>query len=179
MTALDERNAMERIQQALQDARAYLEGHPDEARYTDSAAVATLFEGLRVGVTGPGGEAALTDMPQSVGGGGTASSPGWLFRAAMASCTATLIAMRAAQVGVPISELTVTVESESDDRGILGIQDGVPAGPLEIRVFVRLRAEGVDPGDLQNIARWGLDHCPVVDAAERAVPVELLFDSAD
>ena len=31
------------------------------------------------------------DMPSSVGGGGAGPSPGWLFRAAQASCLATLI----------------------------------------------------------------------------------------
>jgi uncharacterized OsmC-like protein len=168
---------VERIRQALQDARTYLDANPAEARYTDSSAVATLFDGLRIGVTGPGGEGVVTDMPQSVGGGGTAPSPGWLFRAAAASCTATLVAMRAAQVGVAISELSVTVDSESDDRGILGIQEGVPAGPLSVRVVVRLRADGVDQAELEKIARWGMDHCPVVDAAQRPVPVELVFDS--
>jgi hypothetical protein len=83
----------------------YLGAHPNEARYTDSIATATLESGLRVRVAGASGEQIATDMPPSVGGTGSAPSPGWLFRAALASCDATLIAMRAAAQGVQLSRL--------------------------------------------------------------------------
>ena len=83
----------------------------------------------------------------------------------------TLIAMRAAMLGITLDALEVTVDSESDDRGLLGIDDDVPAGPLRGRVSVRLASAGVDPRTLDDIARWGVRHCPVCDALERAVPV--------
>jgi uncharacterized OsmC-like protein len=165
---------VERIRQSLLDARAYVESHADEARYTDSEAVATLYDGLRVTVVGPNGEELVTDMPPSVGGEGSAPSPGWMFRAALASCVASLIAMRAAQVGLRLAELQVAVDSQSDDRGILAIDEGVPAGPLSVRVTVRMRADGIDGGQLETIARWGLDHCPVADGIQRPVPLELV-----
>jgi uncharacterized OsmC-like protein len=110
-------------------------------------------------------------MVPSVGGTATAPSPGWLLRASEASCVATLIAMRAAMLGIALDTLDVTVDSESDDRGLLGIDDAVPAGPLTSRVAVRLRAAGADPTELEEMARWGVRHCPVCDALERAVPV--------
>ena len=56
-----------------------------------------------------------------VGGGGPAPSPGWLLRAANASCIATLIAMRAAELGARLDGLEVVVDSESDDAGLLDI----------------------------------------------------------
>jgi uncharacterized OsmC-like protein len=59
----------------------------------------------------------------------------------------------------------------SDDRGLLGIGDDVPAGPLSGRVAVRLTAADTDPATLEEMARWGVRHCPVCDALERAVPV--------
>jgi uncharacterized OsmC-like protein len=110
-------------------------------------------------------------MVPSVGGTATAPSPGWLLRAAEASCVVTLIAMRAAILGVTLDTLEVTVDSESDDRGLLGIDDDVPAGPLSGRVGVRLTAADVDSDTLEEIARWGVKHCPVCDALERPVPV--------
>jgi uncharacterized OsmC-like protein len=122
-------------------------------------------------VTGPGGASVTTDMVPSVGGTATAPSPGWLLRAAEASCVVTLIEMRAAMLGITLDTLEVTVDSESDDRGILGIDEAVPAGPLSGRVSVRLVAAGVEPAELEAIAHWGVDHCPVCDAVERAVPV--------
>src|SRR5207302_2284124 len=77
------------IREALGAARAYVSQHPEEARYTDSTATAILNEGLAVTISGPDGATIQTDMPQSVGGNGAAPSPGWLLRAAQASCVAT------------------------------------------------------------------------------------------
>jgi uncharacterized OsmC-like protein len=161
----------EAIQSAIREASEYLAAHPDEARSTDSAATATLVDGLVVNVTGPGDASLTTDMVRSVGGMASAPSPGWLLRAAEASCVATLVAMRAAMLGITLDTLEVTVDSESDDRGLLGIDDSVPAGPLNSRVAVRLTAAGVDPATLEEMARWGVKHCPVCDALEREVPV--------
>jgi uncharacterized OsmC-like protein len=159
------------IREAIETATDYLRQHPDDARSTDSAASASLVDGLVVRVTGPGGASITTDMVPSVGGTATAPSPGWLLRAAEASCVVTLIAMRAAMLGITLDTLEVTVDSESDDRGILGIDEAVPAGPLSGRVAVRLLAGGVEPATLEEIARWGVRHCPVCDAVERPVPV--------
>jgi uncharacterized OsmC-like protein len=167
----------EQIRSSIEAATKYLTEHPDEARYTDSAATATLVGGLRVRVDGPGGESITADMPKSVGGGGEAPSPGWLFRAALASCEATLIAMRAAAQGVELTLLEVTTDSESNDRGILGIDDAVSAGPLSIDVRVRIEATDIGADRLREIAEWGLRHCPVDDAARRAVPVRVEIET--
>jgi uncharacterized OsmC-like protein len=168
----------QQIRSAIEKAIDFVTEHPDEARYTDSAAVAILQDGLRCVVAGPGGESIVTDMPSSVGGGGSAPSPGWLFRASLASCAAALIAMRAAQLGVELSGLEVTVDSESDDRGILGIDDAVRAGPLSIRVGVRMTSSTTDQTGLGQLAEWGIAHCPVSEAAGRAVPLALELETA-
>ena len=78
--------------------------------------------GLRCRVKGPSGEL-TTDMATALGGGGSAPSPGWLLRAALASCDATIVAMEAARAGIELTDLTVTVVSESDNRGVFGVGD--------------------------------------------------------
>src|SRR5207248_9526184 len=150
--------AMSQIRDAIENASAFLTEHPDAARYTDSAATARLRAGLQVQVEGPNGESATTDMPSSVGGDGSAPSAGWLFRASLAACVATLVAMRAAQVGVDLDDVAVTVDSESDDRGILGLDASVPAGPLSVRVSVR--AGGPAAAAMDELVAWAVDHCP-------------------
>ncbi len=75
---LEESIPTNHIKQSIETAIAYLTSHPDEARYTDSAAVATLEAGLRFRVTDADGRAILTDMPKGVGGEGKEPSPGWL-----------------------------------------------------------------------------------------------------
>jgi uncharacterized OsmC-like protein len=162
---------MERIRTAIERATEYVAAHPEEAVYTDGKATAVLESGLRVRVTGPAGESVVTDMVEGVGGAGSAPGPGWMLRAAVASCVATLTTMRAAQLGYRLADLMVEVDSVSDDRGILGIDGSVPAGPLSMRVGVRLTADGVDRADIQSLVSWAVDHCPVADAVRRAVPV--------
>lgn len=160
------------IAEAITSAKAYLGAHPDEARYRDSVASAVVEDGLRIRVTGPDGSSLVTDMVTGVGGTASAPSPGWLFRAAYASCAATLIVMRAAEQGVVLTGLAVDVDGESDDRGILGTADDVPAGPIGMRVTVRAESDR-DEETVREIALWGLKHCPVDDAVRRPVPVEL------
>jgi uncharacterized OsmC-like protein len=163
------------IGDAVARASAYLAEHPDEARYRDSVATATLGRNLRVDVTGPGGEKVSTDMPRGIGGEATVPSPGWLFRAATASCVASLIGIRAATLGLDLDpgDVEVTVDSESDDRGILGLDDDIAAGALSMKVVVRIGDGSVGYQEREAIARWALDHCPVADSAARPVPIEL------
>ena len=71
--------------------------------------------GFRVRVDGKHG-VVHTDMTKTVGGDEAAPSPGWRFRAALAACDATLVAMEAARAGVKLTRLEVSVESNSDFR---------------------------------------------------------------
>ena len=159
------------IRAALEAAGAYLAEHPDQARYTDSPATASVEHDLRVRVVGPNGETLTTDMPAAVGGGGAAPSPGWFLRAAVAACVTSLAVMRAAQLGIEGFSCEVEVDSESDDRGILGLDASVPGGPLSMRVGVRMTGASADR--LAEVAHWAVDHCPVSDAVRRAVPLRI------
>lgn len=161
------------IRAALDGAGAYLTEHPEEARYTDSMATARLESGLRVAVEGPNGERLLTDMPSAVGGSGSAPSPGWFLRAAVAACVLSLATMRAAQVGMTGFHCEVEVDSESDDRGILGLDASVPGGPLSMRIRLRMAADGANLAQLEEVALWAADHCPVSDAVRRGVPLHI------
>jgi len=96
-----------------------------------------------------------------MGGEATGPNPGWLLRGALASCTATVIAMRAASLGVNLSSLEVTVESASDNRGILGLDDNVSAGLGSVRTQVRIGAPEATPEQLRQIVTWADAHSPV------------------
>ena len=163
----------EEMRDKIQGAIDYVNANPAEARYRDDPAIARLADPttLKVDVTGLAGEHITTDMPTSVGGSNSTTSPGWFLRAAEASCVATLIAMRAAHQGVELTDIEVTVDSESDDRGILGADLYTPAGPLSTRVAVRVHPVGATEHQLRQIVQWAVDHCPVTDAVRRAIPV--------
>jgi uncharacterized OsmC-like protein len=158
---------MESIRAAIEKTSDYLREHADEGKGADAAATAVREEGLRFRVEGPKG-AVMCDMAESVGGGATGPSPGWLLRAALAACDATAVAMEAARNDIELSELTVTVESESDFRGVLGI-DGSPPGPSVVRVRVELAAPDATEDQLREIVRLAESRSPVSDAVTREV----------
>lgn len=166
------------VKGSIENAVRYLSEHPEEARYTDSYARATLGDALRSEVVGPKGERIVTDMPAAVGGRAEDPSPGWLFRAAIASCVAATVGMEAAREGVTLTSLEVEVDSESDDRGMLGIDERVPPGPLSSRIRVRGRAEGIEQARLRDILERGAARCPVCDATKRAVEVSVEVDAS-
>ena len=166
------------ISEAIASASTHLTEHPDEARYRDSVARARIDEGLAVLVGDPQGLEIRTDMPRGVGGGDSAPSPGWLYRAAIASCVASLVGIRAAVLEIPLDAVEVEVDSESDDRGLLGLDDTIPAGPLSVKILVTVRARGRTTAELDELAHWAVDHCPSAEGLSRAIPVEVEVRSA-
>lgn len=159
------------IRQSLDQLVRHVAEHPEDALSQDKPAVAFLESGLRCRAEHPDGGAVSTDMPIQLGGAGSAPSPGWLLRAALANCDATVIAMQAARLGIELTRLKVTVGSESDDRGILGALESAPAGPLSVRVVVDIAAQGASDSQLRELVHWAEVHSPVNDAVRRAVPV--------
>ena len=164
---------MTEIRESILSVRTALASKADAGPAPDRPAVAVMEDGLRCRAEGGDGWAIVTDMPTPVGGGGSAPTPGWLIRAALASCAATTIAMRAAELGIALTRLEVTAESETDMRGLLAVGDGVQPGPATARLRVELEAEGTDPQRLEELVEWADSHSPVGDCVRRAVPVEL------
>lgn len=150
--------------------------NPDDARGPGTPVTAVMEDGLRCRVETPDGTAIVTDMPTGIGGGGSAPSPGRLFRAALASCDATLMTLRAAQVGIKLTTLEVIVEGDPDDistLGFLGIDDSIPAGELSLRLLFRVGAENSTPERLRELLKWVEAHSPVGDSVSRAVPTKI------
>lgn len=166
------------VREALAKRREMLAERPERGRSTNPPATAVLEGGLKCEVAGPRGEKLSTDMPPALGGGGSAPSPGWLLRASLASCTATVIAIRAAQLGVTLTSLEVSVSSESDDRGLLGTDDSVSAGLSGLRTHVKVGAKDATADRLREIVQWADAHSPVGStirqAPASAVEVEIL-----
>lgn len=161
--------SIQHIQDSLERIRSFLNAHPDRARSADSPATAIILDGLHCRVDGPGEAFVETDMPDAVGGSGSAPTPGWMMRAALASCDATLIAMCAAERGIVLKTLEVMVESESDDRGLMGMGDSIPPGPLQIETCIRIIADETTDEDLYQLVEEALARSPVANALQRTV----------
>jgi uncharacterized OsmC-like protein len=148
------------IAQAVERLGEAIRTEPAKARAKNVPATARLVDALRCEVTGPQGQGFATDMAPALGGAASAPNPGWFLRGALASCAATVIAMRAAKLGVALELLEVAVDSDSDLRGILGLDDSLPAGHVVVRTKVRIRGDA-PPQVLREIVAWADAHSPV------------------
>lgn len=168
------------IAQALQRIESVLRRRPDSGLHDDAPATARWEGGTRVLASHPSGKQVVTDMPAEMGGSGDQVSPGWLFRAGLASCTATRIAMAAAAQGIELQTLELRASSRSDTRGLLGLAnaDGQPvsAAPQDVQLHVRIAARGVSSQCLRALVQESYRCSPVPRAVQDAVPVALLIE---
>jgi uncharacterized OsmC-like protein len=77
--------------------------------------------------------------------------------------------MEAARDNIELSDLKVSVESDSDFRGVLGVDDSVHPGPLAVRVRIELAAPDASEEQLREIVKRAEAHSPVRDALAREV----------
>ena len=172
--------SMNDVATALQRVRTVLGRKPELGVHDDAPATARWERGTRIVASHANGTRMETDMPTELGGSGDRVSPGWLFRAGVASCAATTIAMQAALEGIELTDLEVTVASRSDTRGLLGMCDSdgrmVGAGPSDLRLRVRIAAEGVAPERLRALVAEIRECSPIPSAVVTALPLDLAID---
>ncbi|MDB5928759.1 MAG: osmotically inducible protein OsmC [Polaromonas sp.] len=172
--------AAQDIAGALQRVESVLRRHPEAGIHDDAPATARWHGGTRIIASHANGMQVQTDMPGELGGSGDQVTPGWLFRAGLASCTATRIAMAAAAEGIELDMLELQASSRSDTRGLLGMADAdgeaVPARPLAVRLLVRIGARGVPAERLRALVRDSHRCSPVSGAVQEAVPMSLRIE---
>jgi organic hydroperoxide reductase OsmC/OhrA len=171
---------IEDIAAAVQRVESVLRRRPATGIHDDAPATAQWQTGLRVTARHANGTQMVTDMPSELGGGGEHVTPGWLFRAGLASCLATRIAMGAATAGIELTLLEVLASSRSDARGLLGMADvsGEPvgAGPRAVQLLVRIAAPGVSAEKLRTLVEDSNRCSPISAATRNAVAVSLQID---
>jgi len=168
------------IAAALQRVGTVLQRRPEMGLQDDTPATARWENGTRVVANHANGTQMTTDMPGELGGTGDQVTPGWLFRAGLASCAATSIAMSAAAKGIELTTLEVRANSRSDTRGLLGMADAqgeqVHAGPRDVQLHIRISAHGIAPARLRALVEDGVRCSPIPHAVVNAVPVALHID---
>jgi uncharacterized OsmC-like protein len=168
------------ISQALQRVRSAFQRRPERAVHDDTAATARWQSGSRMAIADANGVKVLTDMPPEMGGTGDQVTPGWLMRAGLASCAATSIVLMLATEGVELESLEVHVDSVSDTRGLLCMDDAagqpVNAGPLHMQMRVRIAAPGVAPDRLRMLVERALQGSPVPSALRQVTPLGMQLD---
>lgn len=168
------------IAAAVQRVESVLRRRPEVAIHDDAPAHSRWQGGLHVVTRHANGTQIVTDMPTELGGGGEAVTPGWLLRAALASCAVTRIVMAAASQGITLASIEAQALSRSDARGLLNLPDehGAPvsAGPSDVQLRVRLSAPGVPSERLRALVQSCSGCSPVGSALQEAIPVTLQIE---
>ena len=91
--------------------------------------------------------------------------------AALGSCQAITYRVWAAQLGINLDKVEISIDGDIDLRGFFGIDDGVRAGFNSVRINVSLG--GPEPSARYEELAAAVDaHCPVLDLFRNPVPVE-------
>ena len=100
------------------------------------------------------------------------------MRAGLASCTATVIALRAERLGIHLTKLEVTAQSSSDARGMLGLDPSVPAGLVQLDMQVDIQAEDADEQALAELVAWADEHSPIANTVRGSQDLRISVNGA-
>ena len=160
-----------RIGEAVASLEQYYRNLDDPGSRADLTATATIESGLLCRIESPDGKAIYTDMPEAVGGTNSANSPGWHLRAALASCDATLLAMRAARQGIELDRIQVRVQTWSDGRGMF-LDEGIVPGSTKMQLVFTISAARASDDDIRELVHWVEAHSPVGSDISRAIELD-------
>jgi uncharacterized OsmC-like protein len=112
------------------------------------------------------------DHPPVLTGADQAPTPVEFLLHALAACLTSGLANIAAARGIPLTEVTSTVEGDIDLQGILGINDEVRNGYQGIRISFEIRGDA-SPEQLEALVAQSRKRSAVFDVLTNGVPVTI------
>jgi uncharacterized OsmC-like protein len=112
-----------------------------------------------------------SDLGPALGGEGAAPSPTALVHAALGACLAMGYRLRAAECGIELTGVRVTVESESHVSGMLDPGAEVPPGYIALRCHVDIESPAPAP-EVERLIELADALSPVLDMLTRAHTIE-------
>jgi uncharacterized OsmC-like protein len=158
-----------RIAAALRRLNGTLARRPDFGRHTGSS-VTTSVGGLRCS-TEVAGWTIASDLQPAFGGERSAPTPTVLLSSALGACLAMGYRLRAAEQGIELTSVRVTVETDSELCGMLRRDAPAPPGFTEIRYGVELESPA-STSDLEQIIDLADRLSPVLDALTKVNRVQ-------
>ena len=80
--------------------------------------------------------------------------------------------MHAAARGIKVDSISTELEGDIDVRGVLGLDDSVPAGFSQIRMQMTIAAD-CTKAELDDLMEFARMHSPIFNSVSRPVPVQL------
>jgi uncharacterized OsmC-like protein len=112
-----------------------------------------------------------TDLAKALGGDASAPSPTTLVRSALGACLAMGYRLRAAELGVELTDVRVVVETETELSGMLETDADAPPGFAALRYRVEIGSPAPE-AEVERIVELGDRLSPVLDMLTRAHTVE-------
>jgi len=91
---------------------------------------------------------------------------------ALAGCVTTTVVLHAAARGIRIEKLSTELRGDMDMRGLLALDDSVPASYEQIRIQMDIKADCSDE-DLDDLLEFAHGHSPTCQTICRPIPVIL------
>lgn len=91
---------------------------------------------------------------------------------AIAGCITTTVVLHAAARGIRIEKLSTEIRGDMDMRGLLALDDAIPASYEKIRVEMDIKADCSDE-DLDALLEFAHGHSPTCQTVCRPIPVIL------
>ena len=112
----------------------------------------------------------------AVGGEGDVPCSGDLLLAALAACQETTLRMVAANMGIDLEELEISVEADWDPRGTLAMGREFPIGITAIRAHTRVVVSGDEREErATRLLRSAERYCVILQTLQAGVPMESTF----
>ncbi len=161
------------LRKVIADTQARYKADPTEAQVTFRSESA-LQSGLQSHVSMRDHKLTV-DEPKDLGGQDTGPNPVELILGALGSCQEITYRAYATALGIPLDEVSVTLDGDIDLRGFFGVDDTVRPGYGAIKGTVHLTSTASE-ADLEMLRGAVNAHCPVLDMLVNPVPVDLQLD---
>jgi len=113
----------------------------------------------------------------AVGGDGDVPCSGDLLLAALAACQETTLRMVAANMGIDLEEVEISVQGDWDPRGTLAMGREFPVGLSAIRAHTRVVVRGDEREErARRLLRSAERYCVILQTLQAGVPVESTFN---
>jgi uncharacterized OsmC-like protein len=157
------------VKAALQSKIAAIQSKPTAARLVFRAHT-QLERGVRCSAQVREFAPITVDEPTDLGGEDSAMNPVELLLVALGTCQEIVYSAYAAVLGIALDSVSVDVKGYLDLRGLLAMNEAVPAGYERIVFDTQIRSPA-DAKTIEQLVRVTESHCPLLDTLKRPIDV--------
>lgn len=158
-----------KVKEAITNLLGNVQANPDSSNVPYSAST-ELVEDVRCSAKVRNLPEVIIDEPPVLAGKDAGLSPVEHILIALGTCQEIMIAAYASVMDIPLDSVKVDLKSNLDVKGLLGLDESVPAGFTDITYYTTIESPA-DQEALKKLVEAAESNCPVLDMLTRQVPV--------